>query len=133
MNPALRIAAAEGARYFAVSALALGVDFGTYVGLIRLAGVHYLVAAPVGFLLGLTVSYLLSVAWVFRDRRLANSRTEFFIFAALGLAGVLVNQLIVYGGVASAGLSYELAKLLSAGVVFGFNFVSRKLLLFTLW
>jgi putative flippase GtrA len=129
----LRNIAGEGARYLAVSALALSVDFGTYVALIRLAGMNYLVAAPIGFVLGLAVSYTLSVSWVFRTRRLADPRMEFAIFAVLGVAGVAVNQIIVYAGVEWLGLSYELAKIASAGVVFCFNFVSRKLLLFTLW
>jgi putative flippase GtrA len=120
-------------RYLAVSALALAVDFGTYVALIKLAGVHYLAAAPIAFVLGLAVSYSLSIAWVFRKRRLADARMEFAIFAVLGIAGVMLNQLIIYGSVEWAGLSYELAKMASAGAVFSFNFVSRKLLLFTLW
>jgi putative flippase GtrA len=133
MSAVLRAVAGEGMRYLAVSALALAVDFGTYVALIRLAGVHYLVAAPIAFVLGLAVSYSLSIAWVFRKRRLADPRMEFAIFAVLGVAGVMLNQLIIYGGVEWAGLSYELAKIASAGVVFCFNFVSRKLLLFTVW
>ena len=41
----------EGARYLAASGIAFVVDFGLYVALIRVAGVHYLVAAPVAFAL----------------------------------------------------------------------------------
>ncbi len=133
MTAVLRTIAGESVRYLVVSALALSVDFGTYVALIRLAGVYYLVAAPIAFVLGLVVSYTLSVRWVFRTRRLADARLEFGIFAVLGVAGVALNQIIVYGGVEWLGLSYELAKIGSAGVVFCFNFASRKLLLFTLW
>ena len=127
----LRSIADEGVRYFAASALALAIDFGSYSGLIRLAGVDYLVAAPVGFALGLTTVYALSVRWVFRQRRLKNARAEFTLFALLGLAGLALNQLIVFAGVELLALSYELAKLASAGAVFCFNFASRKLLLFT--
>ena len=127
----LRGIANEGARYFAASALALAVDFGAYSGLIRLAGVDYLVAAPVGFALGLATIYALSVGWVFRLRRLKDARAEFALFALLGLAGMGLNQAIVYAGVETFGFSYELAKIASAGTVFCFNFASRKLLLFT--
>lgn len=121
----------EGMRYFAASALALATDFAVYSGLIRLAGVHYLAAAPIGFALGLAIVYVLSVRWVFRHRRLKNAHAEFALFALLGLAGMALNQAIIYAGVALAGLAPELAKAVSAGVVFWFNFVSRKLLLFT--
>jgi len=121
----------EGVRYLVASALALAVDVSAYSGLIRLAGVNYLVAAPVGFALGLATVYVLSIRWVFRQRRLKSARMEFALFASLGLTGMAINQWIVYVGVDLFGLSYELAKIASTGVVFFFNFASRKLLLFT--
>ena len=127
----LRSLADEGVRYLAASALALAIDFGVYTGLIRLAAVHYLVAAPIGFALGLATVYALSVRWVFRQRRLADRRAEFALFAAIGLAGMALNQIIIYAVVAMMPGFYEIAKVISAGVVFCFNFISRKLLLFT--
>lgn len=121
----------EGLRYLAASALALAVDFGTYSGLIRLANVYYLVAAPIGFALGLAVIYLLSIRWVFRHRRVADARIEFAVFGLIGGAGMALNQLIIYLNVELLSVSFEIAKLVSAGTVFFFNFASRKLLLFT--
>lgn len=121
----------EGARYTAAAAAALAVDFGTYSGLIRLGGVPYLAAAPLGFLLGLATIYFLSVRWVFGTRRIGDARAEFAIFAAIGVAGLALNQLVLYAAVDGAGLSYEAAKILSAAIVFGFNFGLRKMLLFT--
>lgn len=121
----------EGARYAAASAFALGVDFTTYVALIRLAGVNYLLAAPIGFALGLATIYALCVRWVFAQRRLADARVEFAIFASIGLAGMALNQLVIFAAVEGFALSYESAKLAAAAVVFCFNFALRKLLLFT--
>ena len=108
----------EGVRYFAASAFALGIDFGAYIALIRAAGMLYLLAAPAGFALGLAAVYFLSIRWVFVERRLANARAEFAIFAAIGVAGMALNEIVIYVGVESLSLSYELAKLASAGVVF---------------
>jgi putative flippase GtrA len=130
---ALRGVADEGVRYFAASALALAVDFGTYSGLIHLAGVDYLIAAPIGFALGTAVIYTLSIRWVFRHRRMKDARAELVLFVLLGLTGMALNQLMVYTGVELLSLSYEYAKVLSMAVVFCFNFGSRKLLLFTRW
>ena len=121
----------EGIRYFAASALALAIDFGTYVGLIRLADLHYLLAGPVGFSLGLATIYLLSTRWVFRERRLADRRAEFTLFALVGFAGMALNQLVLFAAVQWLGASFEVAKIISAGMVFSFNFATRKLLLFT--
>ena len=125
------LAVGEGARYLAASALALALDFGVYAGLIRFAAVHYLAAAPIGFALGLATIYLLCIRWVFAHRRLADRRVEFAVFAGIGLAGMALNEIVIYAGVEFFALSYELAKLASAAAVFCFNFISRKLLLFT--
>jgi putative flippase GtrA len=121
----------EGVRYLAASALALAIDFGIYIGLIRVADVHYLIAAPLGFALGLASIYLLSTRWVFRERRLADRRTEFALFALVGLAGMALNQMVLFAAVQWLAASFEVAKVISAGMVFSFNFALRKLLLFT--
>ncbi len=121
----------EGSRYLIASAIALAVDAGVYVALIRLGGVHYLAAAPAGFALGIAVIYVLSTRWAFRKRRLASVRSEFLLFTLIGLAGLLVNQLVIYVCVDRLSISYEFAKLASAAIVFGFNFIGRKLVLFT--
>ena len=127
----LRAGLGESLRYVAASGVALAVDFGVYVALIRIAGIGYLLAAPIGFALGLVTIYAVSVRWVFAIRRLADTRLEFVVFATVGLAGLVLNQGIVFAGVEWLALSYELAKLTSAAIVFGFNFLARKLMLFT--
>jgi putative flippase GtrA len=126
-----RMVVAESARYFGASAAAFAVDFGIYVGLIRIAGWHYLLAAPAGFAFGLLTIYFLSVRWVFAERRIKDARVEFAVFAAIGVLGMAVNEGVLYGSVGHAGLSYELGKVVSAAVVFSMNFALRKLVLFT--
>jgi len=121
----------EGLRYFVASAIALAADAGIYVTLIRLLGVHYLLSAPVGFAVGVVTIYSLSTRWVFAERRIKDRRFEFAIFVVIGVLGLLLNEFVIFSGVEHLGLSYELAKLVSAALVFGFNFGARKLLLFT--
>lgn len=128
---AFRRLADEGIRYFAASALAFALDLATLSGLSRFAGVHYLLAAPVGFALGLALIYLLSVRWVFAERRVTNSRVEFVLFGLIGLVGMGINELVIYAGVEQFALTPEQAKIPSAALVFCFNFAARKLLLFT--
>jgi putative flippase GtrA len=128
---ALRGVFREAPRYLVASAVALAVDAGLYIGLIRLAHVHYLAAAPTGYALGIVVIYLLSTRWVFSSRRLTSVRSEFLIFTLIGIAGLLLNQAVIYVCVETFSTSFELAKLASAAIVFGFNFGGRKLILFT--
>lgn len=118
-------------RYVIVSAVALICDFGTLVALTEIAGLHYLVAAAIGFGIGVVVAYSLSVRWVFRRRRLAGAASERLVFVLIGIAGLALNQVILFGLSDMALLPYTVAKVCSVGVVFTFNFTLRKILLFT--
>ena len=118
-------------RYLGASALALALDFGVFMGLHRLVGLDYRIAAPVGFTLGLVLIYVLSIRLVFRQRRLKDARAEFVLFAALGLAGLALNQVIITVGMEFLALPDWMSKFASAGIVFCFNFTTRKFLLFT--
>lgn len=127
----LRNTLQEGSRYLIASAAALALDAGVYLMLIRLAGIHYLAAAPAGFVMGVVMIYVLSIRWVFRERRLTHARSEFAVFAFIGAVGLLFNEAVIYVAVENLSLSYEYAKALSAAIIFGLNFISRKLILFT--
>ena len=121
----------EFLRYGMASAAALAVDFGLLVLLTSVFGVDYLISAAVGFSVGVVVVYILSITWVFRGRTNENRGSEFAVFVAIGIAGLGVNELIMWQGTETAGLPYQVSKLLSAGCVFLFNFTFRKLLLFS--
>lgn len=121
----LRADAAELLRYFSVSAVALAVDMA--VLLLAANFVHYLWAATLGFILGAATSYLLSVRWVFRHRRLAAfPKTEFAAFAAVGVVGLGLNNLAIYVAIEFAGLGLPAAKAVAAMLTFAFNFGLRK-------
>jgi len=111
------------------SALALGLDWGLLVGLTA-AGLNYLVAAAIGFCSGMVVTYALSVAVVFRHRRLADRWQELAAFVGVGLAGLLLTQGLLALWVEGLGLAPGLAKIPTAGLVFLFNFIVRRALLF---
>ena len=117
--------------YAAASALALAGDFATLVLLTELAGVHYLTSAAIGFSVGILIAYVLSVRWVFARRRLANVWAERAIFALIGVAGLAINHVVMFGLTESAVLPYAVSKLASVGLVFTFNFSLRKAVLFT--
>jgi len=121
----------ESWRYGLASALALAADIAVYLALLRLAGVHYLVAAPLGFLVGLAAIYVLSARWAFSVRRYGDARIEFALFALIGLEQAATHKAAIHAGVTGLALSPEMAKLASAALVFCFNFSARKFLLFT--
>jgi len=55
-----------------VSLVAFAIDFAILVALTEAAGLHYLISAALSFLVGTTVSWALSVAWVFPVRRFSS-------------------------------------------------------------
>ncbi|MDB5954971.1 GtrA family protein [Ramlibacter sp.] len=120
----------EFLRYFGCSAVALGADGGLYALGLRL-DVPYPIAAAIGFISGLWIAYSLSVRFVFGERRLRDERAELLVFAAIGVAGLLLTELLLWLLVGHAHWNAGYAKLASAGFVFCFNFGARKALLFT--
>ncbi len=122
-------AAGEFLRYFVVSLLALGIDL---LFLLLLAQwMHYTLAASLSFMIGAGVHYRLSVAFVFRKRRLLSRRyAEAAIFVGTGVAALLVNVGVIAVCVELLGMSLPLAKLGAAGFSFLFGYVVRKLALF---
>jgi putative flippase GtrA len=117
-------------RSLVVSTIAFAVDFGLLVFLREVAGLHYLLAATVSYCVGLLVNYVLSVKWVFADRKLSNRRTEFVIFAVISMIGLILNNLVLSGLVQLIGLDYRLAKIAATIVVFFWNFLVRKKILY---
>ena len=115
--------------YGLVSVVALACDYGLLVGLTAV-GMHYLVAASIGFTVGIAVAYGLSAHLVFADRRAGSRVAEAAGFIAIGLAGLALTQLCLYLLVARAHMPVALAKLPTAGGVFLFNFLSRRSLVF---
>jgi putative flippase GtrA len=126
-----RLLSAELSRYLVVSAAALAVDLGLLALLSGVFGAHYLVANPIAFALGALVAYLGSVHWAFKNRRVSNSGLELLIFVAIGVGGLAVNEGILWLGMEVAALSLLFAKLGAAVTSFIFNFVVRKMVLFS--
>ncbi len=118
-------------RYSLASMLAFGMDVLALYWLVERAGLHYLLAATLAYLLGLVCHYLLAIRWVFEVRRLPRWQHEFALYALLGLAGLGLNVLAIGLLVEQAGLAYLPAKLLAAALTVAFNFGARKLLLFS--
>lgn len=130
-------AAAEGSqvfgefmRYVVVGGIAAVADLSVlYVAAVQIQ-VHYLTAGLIAFLVGLTINYILSVTWAFRHRSVENRLVEFAIFAAVGVAGLGLNEAVLYLFTGLLALHVMLSKLVAVATVFMWNFGARKLILF---
>jgi putative flippase GtrA len=119
------------ARYTVVGGLAFCLDFAILYVFTEFFGIYYLISAAVAFLFGVTLNYLLSVAWVFDQRRLNNRSQEYIFFACVGILGLLLNNLLIWGLTEFGGLHYMTSKAISGVSVYLFNFATRKALLFS--
>lgn len=120
----------EFIRYFLASAIALLVDVGSLFFFTSVVGIPYLYGGATAFILGLIVVYVLSVTWVFDHRSLRSPAMEFLLFSVVGVAGLFINELVLYLFTGVVGLYYLFSKAASVIVVFSWNFAARKYLLF---
>lgn len=117
-------------RYTFVGGFAFIVDFGTLFLLTEYLNLHYLVSAAIAFILGLVTNYFLSIGWVFTRHSVSDKRIEFIVFTLIGLAGLGLNELFLWLFTDLAGMYYLISKILTAVLVYLWNFFVRKLILF---
>jgi putative flippase GtrA len=122
--------AGEFGRYLVVGGAAFVVDYGTLVLLAGVLGVHYLVAAALAFLAGLTFNYLLSIRWVFKKRTSRSAAAEFAVFAVIGIVGLGINEGVLALLTGVGGIHWAITKLVSTAIVLVWNFGARKIALF---
>ena len=113
-----------------VSLVAFSADFGVLALLTEVGGLHYLISAGISFLLGTTISYALSVLWVFTRRRIAARAIEYAIFMAVGVIGLGLNEVSLWALTELLGIYYLASKIVAASVIFFWNFAARRYILF---
>lgn len=118
-------------RYTLIGGLAFLLDTGLLFALHRLVGLHYLLAAAIAFTSGTAATYACSICWVFDQRSVKNRYAEFLIYAFLGIVGLGITLGTLYLLTGVLGSHLLLSKIVAAGITFGWNFLSRKTLLFS--
>lgn len=119
----------DAVAYGLTSVVALVCDYAILLSLVAL-GVHYLVASTLSFSIGMCVSYVLTTRFVFADRRAISREAEAVGFFVVGIAGLVLTQILLYLFVSKAGLAVALAKAPVTVLVFFFNFLCRRNLVF---
>ena len=120
-------------RYLVTGGLAFVADFGLFAFCFYTLDWHYLLANLTGLVVGLALNYSLSILWVFTACKRTFEKkkvAEFTLFALVGVAGVGINQLLMYAMVDGFGLNEMLSKVVAAVLVLMWNFGARKLMLF---
>lgn len=112
-----------------VGGLCFIIDYGLLTLFTEVAGINYLISSAISFTISVLVNYLLSMRFVFEGREDVNRTSEMIIFVLLSIIGLGLNQLIMWLGVAIAGIYYLITKIFATFLVMIYNFITRKLLL----
>ncbi|NLI72734.1 MAG: GtrA family protein [Bacteroidales bacterium] len=118
-------------RYLLSGGTAFLMDIGLMILLKEVFGVHYLTASIIGFIVGLIFTYILSIRWIFDERRLANKWNELAIFALIGVVGIGLTWFFMKLFTSILLLYYVFSKVLTTVIVSLWNFGAKKLILFT--
>ena len=118
------------------------IDFGITAGLANIFGVHYLISKFLGFVISCVVNYLLSIRFVFTQKKEMDKKKEFTVFVILSAIGLLINEVVMYicidgiyvhsealKAIISDGMMVSIASIIATGIVMVYNFISRKLFL----
>lgn len=122
----------EFVRYVGVGGGAFIADF-ALLATLTLAGLHYLPAALLAFLLGTWVNYRLSVRWVFTYRAIDTCGAEFGLFLLVGIITLGVSLGLMALLVEELAMHVLLAKCVATVFTLVANFSGRRALLFTRW
>lgn len=118
----------RGARYLAVSAVALVTDSALFLVLLS-GGMAALGASAVGYLSGILVHWSISSRLVFADgvagRGSPERNRQKMLFAGAAIIGLAITTGIVGGGTA-LGLDPRLAKLVAIAVSFQSTYLLRR-------
>ena len=117
-------------RYIIVGGVAFIVDYSLLFVLTEHVGFHYIVSATFSFIAGLVVNYIISTSWIFRNSKLSSTTVEFVIYGAIGVVGVVLNNILLYLFTDILHIHYMISKLITAALVMGWNFVGRRVILF---
>ena len=86
----------------------------------------------IGFIIGLSVNYTLSVIFVFTGAKEAvkGKQLIFFVqFAVIGIIGLLLTEALMWVGVEIFKIYYLIVKVFAAAVVLLWNYGARKYLI----
>lgn len=115
-------------RFSLVGVIATMIDVLLLVLLRETKLVGVLTASAISFTVSTVINYILSMTFVF-EGKFKNKLIEFIIFSAISLAGLGINQAIMWIGTDIISVHYLVVKLFSLVFVTAYNFIVRKVFL----
>ncbi len=118
-------------RYVFVGGIATIVDWGALYLLTEKCHLVYLISAIFAFILGLMTNFVLSKMLVFKAAKAkVMPMMEFIHYGLIGIVGLGMTELILWGGTKFLGMHYMVSKIIATFIVLFWNYIVRKKLLY---
>jgi putative flippase GtrA len=85
----------------------------------------------IAFILGVITNYTINIKWVFSERRIKRLSYEFTGYLVIVFSGLIFNIGIIWFLTEKINIFYGVSKLISAAIVFWWNFLMKKHVLFS--
>ena len=127
----LRVLQHSSVRFLFLGAGSTIVDYVIFTILLTL-GMHYLGAVAIGYTIGFVFNFVLGRSMVFKDGSKVDSFThELTIVSIITLFGLALSLFLMYMlSEACCTLDPLIARLITIGVVFFYNYISRKIFVY---
>lgn len=118
-------------RYLFVGGIASVIDWGTLWLCYDIIGIQEYISIALAFLCGLFVNYILSIHFVFTGiAKGQNHSTKFSVYFTTGVIGLVLTELFMALFTKALSIHYMIAKIITTILVFGWNFGSKKIILY---
>lgn len=115
-------------KYFLVALVGLVVDYGIYIFLLKIAGVHYLISGFISFCFGFFVNFFVGRRYVFTKGSVFKSpKSEFTAILLIQLLAIAFHQLALYASVELLSIPPLYAKFFALAATFVWNFIGRRI------
>ena len=112
-----------------VGVVATAIEYVLLIILKEIFKIDVLIASGIAVTISLLFNYILSIKYVFIDKKEMSKTKEMAGFFITALIGLGINQLMMYVLVDMVNIYYLFAKVVSTGTVMIWNFVSRHVFL----
>ena len=119
----------QAMRYAVAAFGGFAADYCTLLALKEWIGIHYLVAVPIAFVVGLAVNYLIGIWFVFQRGRL-SLRKELLLLVVISLTALAVTEGSMYALTDLLRIDYRISRIVSGVITYLFNFFMRRTVLY---
>ena len=119
----------QALRYGVAAFGGFAADYGALLLLKEWAGLHYLIAVPIAFVVGLAVNYLIG-RWIVFQRSEKKLGQELILFVFISLVALAITEGCMFLFTDLIKVDYRVSRLIAGVVTYLFNFFMRRWVLY---